>query len=81
MYSPPRSIFGSVVHVHDVLALLAVALHDEGLHLLHGEIGRNDLGNAEESRLQDGAGAVAQTNLLADLRSVDVVHLDVVLAK
>ena len=67
-----------IVHVHDILTLLAVRLHDEFLHLLHSEVVRNDAGNLEECRLQDGVGTVAQTDLSSDLRSVDDVHVDVV---
>ena len=72
------AIHGCIVHVHHILTLLAVRLHDEFLHLLHSEVVRNDAGNLEECRLQDGVGTVAQTDLSSDLRSVDDVHVDIV---
>ena len=75
------AVNGCVVEVDDVLALLAIGLDDEGLHLGDGEVGRDDLRDAEEGRLQDGVRAVAETDLLADLRGVDIIDLDVVLGE
>ncbi len=75
------AVYGRIVHVHDVLALLAVGLHDEFLHLLYGQVNGDNLGDAEERRLQDGVGAVAQTYLLCNLGGVDVIYGDVVLCE
>ena len=75
------TVDGSIVHVHNVLTLLAVRLHDELLHLLNGELHGNHTRDAEECRLQDGVRAVAETNLLSNLRSVDGVDGDVVLSE
>ena len=75
------AVNGGIVLVDHILALLAVRLHDEGFHLLHSEFDGNYLGDAEECALQDGVGAVAQTNLLSNLGGVDIVYLDVVLGE
>ena len=75
------AVDGGVVLVHHVLTLGAVALQGGSLHLLHGELHGDDAGDAEECRLQDGVGAVAQANLLCNLRSVDGVNGDVVLSE
>ena len=72
------AVNGSVVHVDNILTLLAVALHDELLHLLDGQVVRNDARNLEEGTLEDGVGAVAQTNLGGDLRGVDDIHINIV---
>ena len=42
------AINGGVVLVDHILTLLAVRLHDELLHLLHSELSRNHLSDAEE---------------------------------
>ena len=75
------TVNGLVVLVHHVLTLAAIGLHDELLHLLDGQVNGDNLGDAEEGTLQDGVGAVAQTNLLSDLGGVDVVNLDVVVGE
>ena len=75
------TVNGSIVHVHNVFALLAVRLHDELLHLFNGQLNGNNTGDAEESRLQDGVGAVAQSNFLCNLGGVDVIDGDVVLCE
>ena len=75
------AVNGCIVLVHHVLSLLAVRLHDELLHLFYGQIHGDDTCDAEEGRLQDGVGAVAQADFLCDLRGVDIVNLDVVLGK
>ena len=79
-------VFASAVHsgivlINDVLTLLAVALDDELLHLLHGEVHGDDAGDAEEGTLQDGVRAVAKSDFLSNLRGVDVIDLDVVLSE
>ena len=75
------TVNGLVVLVHHVLTLAAIGLDDELLHLLDGQVNGDNLGDAEECALQDGVGAVAQTNLLSDLGGVDVVNLDVVVGE
>ncbi len=42
------AIHGCIVHVDDVLTLLAIRLHDEFLHLLYGKINGDNLRDAEE---------------------------------
>ena len=69
------------VLVYNVLTLLRVRLNDECLHLLYCEIQRNNLCDTEECRLEDGVGTVAETNLLSNLCSVDIVNCDVVLSE
>jgi hypothetical protein len=54
---------GLVVHVHDVLALLQVGLGGGVLHVLDGVLLGHDLGQGEESGLQDGVGALAHADL------------------
>ena len=75
------AVNGSIVHVDNVLTLLAVRLHDELLHLLDGKVNGDNLRDAEECRLEDGVGAVAQTNLLCNLGGVDIIYLDVLLGE
>ena len=75
------AVNGLVVLVHYVLALLAVALNDKFLHLLYGEVNGDYFGDAEEGGLEDGVRAVAEANLLCNLRSVDIVNGDIVLGK
>ncbi len=70
-----------IVLVYHILALLAVALHDEFLHLLDSEVNGDNFGNAEECALKDGVGAVAKADFLSDLGSVDIVNGDVVLCE
>ncbi len=75
------TVYGGIVLVHDILTLLAIALHDELLHLLYGQIHRNHLGDAEERALEDRIGAVAQTDLLSYLGCVDIIYGDIVVGK
>ena len=75
------AVHRSVVLINDILTLLAVRLHDEVLHLLNGLLNRNDCGDTEESRLEDGVGTVAQTDLLCDLRSVDVINFNLMVSE
>ena len=75
------TVNGHVVLVNDVLALLAVALDDEFLHLLYGEVYRDDFGDAEECALENGVGAVAKADFLCNLGCVDVIYGDIVLGE
>jgi len=75
------TVDGGVVLVDHVLTLGTVRLQGSSLHLLYSELHRDDASDAEEGRLQDGVGAVAQTNLLGNLRGVDGIYGDVVLCE
>ncbi len=70
-----------VVLVYHILTLLAVALDDEFLHLLYSEVNGDNLCDAEECALEDGVGAVAKTDFLSDLGSVDIINGDVILCE
>ena len=70
-----------IVLVNNVFTFAAVGLNDEFLHLFYCEVNGDDVGDAEECGLQDGVRAVAEANLLCNLRSVDIVNGDVVLSK
>ena len=70
---------GGVVHVDDLLALLAVGLVDRLLHLFLGRLVRNHAGHLEESALHDRIGPAAESDLGGDLRRVDDVEVDMVL--
>lgn len=75
------AVYGGVVLVDNVLTFLAVALDDEFLHLLDGEVNGDYFGDAEECALEDGVRAVAEADFLSNLRGVDVVDGDVVLCE
>ena len=75
------AVNGSEVLVNHILTLLAIALDDELLHLLNGQVDGDNLGDAEERALEDGVGAVAQTDFLSDLGGVDIVNRDVVVGE
>ena len=75
------AVYGSIVLVHHVFTLLAVGLHDELLHLFYRQVYRDDTGDTEECRLEDGIGTVAQSDFLCNLGGVDVIYLDIVLGK
>ena len=75
------AVHSCVVLINDILALLAVGLHDEVLHLLNCLLNRDDFGDTEESRLEDGVGTVAQTDLLRNLSSVDVIHFNLMVSE
>ena len=74
-------IDGRIVHIDDVLALLAVALIDRFLHLLDGLLERNHVRDFEECRLHDRIGARTESQLRRDLRSVDDIEIDLVLGQ
>ena len=70
------AVDGRVVHVHDVLALLAVGLEGRVLHVLHGVVDGDDAGDAEERALEYGVGASSESYLLGYLGGVDDVEPD-----
>ena len=71
-------IDGIVVHLDHGLALLTVGLRGGVLHILNGVGLGNDLGNAEEGGLQNRVDAGAQANLLADLKAVDGIEINLI---
>ena len=75
------AVYSLIVLVNDILTFLAVALHDEFLHLLDGEVNGDDLGNAEECTLENGVRAVAEADFLSNLGGVDIIYGDVVLGE
>ena len=75
------AVNSSVVLVHHILALLAIRLHDEVLHLFYGFLYGDYLCDTEECRLENGVGAVAQANLLCNLGGVDIEYLNVVVSE
>ena len=77
----PTTIYSCIVLIDDILSLLSVRLHDECLHLLNCKISRYNLCYAEECRLKNGIGTIAQTNLLRNLGCIDIINLDIVLCK
>ena len=79
METGETGVHGSPVHLDDVLALLAVGLLDGLLQILFGIFHGNDLREREERGLHDHVDPVAQTDLDAQVGSVDGVELDVVL--
>ena len=75
------TVDSSVVLINNVLTLSAVRLQGSSLHLLNSELYGDNAGDTEECTLQDGVGAVAQTNLLCNLGSVDSIYSNVVLCE
>ena len=63
-----------------MLALLAVALHDGFLHIRYGLLVRDNAGNLEECRLEDGVGTSAESDFCRDFCRVDYIKGDVLLA-
>ena len=72
---------GRIVHVDDVLALLAVGFQDGMLHLVDSLVERDDVGDLEECRLHDGIRTRTQPELGGDLRGVDDIEIDLVLGQ
>ena len=72
-------VHGGVVLIHDGLAgLLEIGVVVVFLHVLHGHVQGNDLGQREESGLEDVVGAVgAQSHGEGDLGGVDDVEVGV----
>ena len=75
------AVNGCIVLINHVLSLIAIRFHNELLHLLDSQVNGDNLCDAEESTLQDGIGAVAQSNLLCNLRSVHIINGDIVLCE
>ena len=81
LYILATTIDSGIVLINNVLTLSTVRLQGSSLHLLNSELYGDHLGDAEEGRLKDGVGTVAQTNLLCNLGSVDSIDSDVVLSE
>ena len=75
------AVNGCIVLLHHIFTLLAVGLVDEVFHLFHRFLYRDNACDAEESRLQNGVGTVTESNLLRNLRCVDVIDVDMVIRK
>ena len=75
------AVYGCIVFVDNVLTFLAVGLDDEFLHLFDGEVYGYHFGDAEKCALEDGVGAVAQTDFLCDARCIYVVYSDIMLCE
>ncbi len=69
---------GPVVHLDHIGALLGIRLGSRILHVLERFVLRDDPGQREEGRLQDGIGALAHADLFGQVNGVDGVELDVV---
>ena len=67
-----------VVHVNDILALLEVGVESGILHVADRLCLRQNLCEGEESRLENGVGALAHADLLGKVNSIDHVKLDIV---
>ena len=79
MQSLDALVDGAVVHVDNLLTLLAVRCDDSILEVLDSRLDRNDVRELEERGLHDHVEATAEAELLGDFHSVDRVELDVVL--
>ena len=79
MESIDTSINSTVVHVHNVLALLAIGSNYCILQILNSSLQRNNISQLEESRLHYHVEAAAQAQLLCNLNSVYSIELDIVL--
>ena len=75
-YVLSSAIDSCVVHIDDVLALLAVRLESRILHVLDSILYRNNTGDAEECTLKNGVGASAKAYFGSNLGSVDDIKLD-----
>ena len=71
----------SVVHIDDILALLAVGLRDSLLHLLNSLVERDYVCNLEECRLHNSICTRAETELCSNLCSVDNIEVNLVLCE
>ena len=78
MVGVEAGVDGLPVHLNDGLALLGEGLLGSLLHVLDGILAGQNTGQSEESGLQDGVGALAQTDLNSLVDGVDGVQLDVV---
>ena len=75
-------INGLIVQVHDLLScLLEVGVVVVLLHILNGEVHRDDLRQCKECALQDIVGALAEADLLRQLGSVNDVEVGVLAGK
>ena len=75
------SVYSCVVLVYYVLTFLSIRLFNEGTHLLHRQVYRNNVGYAEEGRLQYCVCTVSKPNFLCYLCCIDIIYIDIVLCK
>ena len=68
-----------VVHVDDLLALVAVIVHDSLFQVFHRVIHGNDGRQLEERRLHDHVDAAAQAQALGDTGAVEGIEPNFVL--
>ena len=68
-----------IVHVDDSFTLLPVGFQGSVFHILNSLVSGDNVSQLEESGLQDGIDAAAQTDLLAQLHAIDDIELNVVL--
>ena len=80
LYILTAAVDGGIVHIHDVLTLLAVRLEGCVLHILDCVLYRDDAGDSEECALKDGVGASAKADFSGDLGCIDDVELDLLAA-
>ena len=72
-------IDGSIVHVDDLLAFLAIGMYDRFFQFINSQIKRNNFGQFEEGRLHDHIDTAAETQILCNADSVDNIEIYVVL--
>ena len=69
----------SIVHVDNVLALLAIGMLNSILQVFNSICQRNNISQLEECRLHNHIDAAAQTNFLSNLYSINDVEFNIVL--
>ena len=79
LHGVDAGVHGGDVHVHNLLALESVGLFHGILHVLHGVLHGDNIGQLEEGCLQHHVGAVAQAQRLGLLVGVDDIEFYVVL--
>ena len=65
-----------MIHLDDVLALLAVRSGSCILHEFHSVISRNDVCKLKECGLENRVDSAAQTDLFCNLHAVDGIEFD-----
>ena len=73
-------IDGIVVHLYDLVALLAIRCLSGSLHQLDGALFRNDGSQFEECGLQHGVDTPAKADFLTDLDTVNGIEFNIVLS-
>ena len=73
------SIHGVVIHIDDLIALLAIGLLDGSLDRSDSRVGIDDTADLEERRLHDHVDAAAKTEVFSDLDRVNDIELQFLL--